>query len=259
MLGYPDQAQEGVKEALAQAHRLAHPFRLAWTLNFAAMFSQYCREEQLVHERAEAKILLANENGFPYWLALGSVWRGWALVGQEQMEEGITQIRQGLAAYSATGAALSQPHFLALLAERHAKGGQADEGLNVVEQALAAVNKTGERYYEAELYRLKGELTLQKEFKVEGSKFQVENPQSAFRNPQSEAEACFLKAIEIARKQQAKSLELRAAMSLARLWQQQGKQHEAHTMLSEIYNWFTEGFDTKDLQEAKALLGELQR
>jgi predicted ATPase len=121
---------------------------------------------------------------------------------------------------------------------------------------MATVEETGERYYEAELYRLKGQLTLQK-FQVSGSKFQVDNPPSAFRNPQLETEAYFLKAIEIARRQQAKSLELRAGMSLSRLWQQQGKKEEARRMLAEIYGWFTEGFDTADLKEAKALLDEL--
>ncbi len=120
------------------------------------------------------------------------------------------------------------------------------------------VDKNGERHYEAELYRLKGQLMLQK-FQVSGSKFQgQESPKSEVRGPESEAEECFLKAIEIARKQQAKSLELRAVMSLSRLWQQQGKKEEAHRMLVEIYGWFTEGFDTKDLQEAKVLLTELE-
>ena len=133
----------------------------------------------------------------------------------------------------------------------------AKEGLNVLAEALLLMRKTGERYWEAELYRLKGELTLQKEFKVQSSTFQVETPQSTFPNPQLEAEECFLKAIEVAQRQQAKSLELRATVSLVRLWQQQGKPHEAHRMLSEVYNWFTEGFDTKDLQEAKALLESL--
>ena len=133
----------------------------------------------------------------------------------------------------------------------------------MVAEALAAVDKNGERFCEAELYRLKGELTLQ-QFNVQGSTCNVGDPQSTIRlpppsggNPQSEAEACFQKAIEIAQRQQAKSLELRATMSLARLWQQQGKQREAHQLLSKIYGWFTEGFDTKDLQEAKALFGEL--
>ena len=135
--------------------------------------------------------------------------------------------------------------------------GQREEGLTVLAEALALVDKTGERTYAAELYRLKGALTLQK-FQVSGSTFQVqESPKSDVQSPTSEAEEYFLKAIEIARQQQAKSLELRSATSLARLWQQQGKTKEAHEMLSEIYGWFTEGFDTKDLQEAKALLEEL--
>jgi hypothetical protein len=146
--------------------------------------------------------------------------------------------------------------LLPLLATAYAKARQVEEGLSVVAEALAAVDKNGERFCEAELYRLKGELTLQK-FQVSSSTFQVPNPQSSTPSLQSEAEACFLKALEVACRQSAKSWELRAATSLARLWQQQGKQAEAHQLLSEVYNWFTEGFDTKDLQEAKALLEEL--
>ena len=201
---------------------------------------------------------LAREQGFPYWLALGTTLRGWALVEQGQGEEGIAQIRQGLAAYRATGAELWRSRHLALLAEAYGKAEQAEEGLTALAEALDAVDRTGERMYEAELYRLKGQLTLQK-FQVSGSTFQVTNPQSLTPNPQAEAEAeaCFHKAIEIARRQQAKSLELRAVMSLSRLWQQQGKREEARQMLAEVYGWFTEGFDTADLKEAKALLEEL--
>ena len=153
-------------------------------------------------------------------------------------------MRQGIAMERAIGVGAGLPYYLALLAEAYGKAGQAEEGLLVLTEALALVNKTGERYYEAELYRLKGELTLQSE-------------SQSLESRTREAGACFLKAIEIARKQQAKSLELRAVMSLVRLWQQQGKQKEAHEMLAAVYNWFTEGFDTKDLQEAKALLDEL--
>jgi predicted ATPase len=190
-------------------------------------------------------------------LAEGTIRRGWALAEQGQGEEGITQIRQGLASYQAIGAEVGRSYYLALLAEAYGKVGPLEEGLSVLAEALAIVDKTGERYYEAELYRLKGKLTLQK-FQVSGPTFQVDNPQSAIRIPQLEAEECFLKAIEIARKQQAKSLELRAVMSLSRLWQQQGKKDEAQQMLAEVYGWFTEGFDTVDLQEAKALLEELK-
>jgi len=171
----------------------------------------------------------------------------------------IVQIRQGLAAYRTTGAEEAQSYFLALLAEGCGRVGKIEEGLEVLVEALAYVDKTGERYYEAELYRLKGQLTLQK-LAVASSQLSVTNPQPLAPNPQAEAEAeaYFLKAIEIARKQQAKSLELRATMSLARLWKEQSKKDEAQQMLAEIYGWFTEGFDTKDLQEAKALLEALQ-
>jgi predicted ATPase len=149
--------------------------------------------------------------------------------------------------------------FLALLAEALGKRGQVEDGLRTLTEALETSEKTGDRFSETELYRLKGELTLQK-FQVSNSTFRVASPQLLTPNPQAEAEAeaCFQHAIEVAQRQQAKSLELRAVTSLARLWQQQGKRAEAHKLLSEIYHWFTEGFDTKDLQEAKALLDELE-
>jgi adenylate cyclase len=178
-------------------------------------------------------------------MAWGIMHRGWVLTGQGQEEEGITQIRQGMATWRAEGAEVQRSHFLALLAEAHRKMGQPEEGLSVLAEALAVVDKAGERYCEAELYRIKGELTL------------AQSSVQSLESRVSEAEGCFLRAIEIAQKQQAKSLELRATVSLARLWQQQGKRAEAHHMLSEIYHWFTEGFDTKDLQEAKRLLEEL--
>ncbi len=135
-----------------------------------------------------------------------------------------------------------------MLAEAYGKAGQAEEGLVALAEALTVVDKSGERFCEAELYRLRGELTL--------AQSRVQRLESSV---QKEAEACFHKAIEIARRQQAKSLELRAVMSLSRLWQQQVKKSEAHQLLSEIYSWFTEGFDTRDLQEAKALLEELSK
>jgi predicted ATPase len=257
-LGYPDQALKKSREALTLAGELSHPYSLAAALYYAAMFHQDRREEQLTQERAEAVITLATEQGFAIWVALGNILRGWALAKQEQGEEGIIQMRQGLTAWRATGAELIRPYCLVLLAEAYEKVGQLEEGLSMLAEALEAVNKTGERFYEAELYRLKGQLMLQK-FQISGSKFQVANPQSLTPNPQSEAEAYFLKAIEIARRQQAKSLELRAVMSLSRLWQKQGKTKEAHEMLAEVYNWFTEGFDTADLREAKVLLEELSR
>jgi predicted ATPase len=171
--------------------------------------------------------------------------RGWALAAQGQVGEGIALIRQGQIAYRATGTEMGRSSFRALLAEAHGTAGQAEEGLATVAEALAFVDRTEERFYEAELHRLKGELTSQSQ--AAGQKSKVEK----------EVEDCFQKAIEIGRQQRAKSWELRAATSLARLWQQQGKQAEAHELLSDIYNRFTEGFDTKDLKDAKALLEEL--
>ena len=214
------------------------------------------REVPVAGERAEAAVTLSIEQGFPVWSAFGTILRGWALAEQGQGEEGIAQIRQGLADYRATGTGAFWPYWLALLAEQCGKTGQTEAGLSVLAEAMALASKNSQRHCEAELYRLKGELTLQK-VQVSGSKCQINDLQSAFHNLQSEAEKCFWKAIEIARRQQAKSWELRAVISLSRLWQHQGKKEEARQLLAEIYGWFTEGFDTADLQEAKALLEEL--
>ena len=223
------------------------------------------REELAATEQAKAGIVLSDEHGIPLFSSMGTVLRGRAMVEQGEGEAGIEQMRRGLVAYQATGAGMLRPYFLALLAEGDGQVGHIEEGLTVLAEALAVVDRTGERFYEAELYRLKGELTLQKEARD----LRLETGSSSSQAPslkplvspavEQEAEECFLKAIEISHKQQAKSLELRAATSLARLWQQQGKQHEAHKLLAEVYNWFTEGFDTKDLQEAKVLLEELSQ
>ena len=166
-------------------------------------------------------------------------------------------MHQGLAAFQAIGAQLSRTAFLALLAESYGKSGQAEEGLGVLAEALAAADKTGERLYEAEIHRLKGELTLRLNA---GGRTPQTGPNSRTPNPRAvaqEAEAYFLKAIEVAREQQAKSLELRATISLSRLWRQQRRMADAWALLSETYGWFTEGFDTVDLKEAKSLLQEL--
>jgi predicted ATPase len=255
-LGYPEQALKRTHEALTLARELSHPFSLSFALEFATVLHQLRREGRLTQEWAEAQIALSNEQGFQYRVASGTAHWGWALSEQGQGEEGIAKLRQGIAGIRATGAEVATPHRLALLAEAYRRDGQAGEGLTVVGEALAIVDKNEERYYEAELHRLKGELTLQK-LSVISFQLSVSSPQPLTPDPQGEAEASFLKAIEIAQKQQAKSLELRATTSLARLWQQQGKTEEAHKLLSEVYNWFTEEFDTKDLQEAKALLVEL--
>ena len=257
-LGYPAQAQKSIHAALTLAHALAYPFSLAFALHFAALVHRFRGEGQATQERAEAVMALSHEQGFPFWSADGAILRGWALTEQGQGEEGVAQLHQGLAAYRTTGAKLAWPYFLALLAEAYEKVGQAEEGLTVLAEALATGQRTGERMYEAELYRLKGELTLAQS-SVQSLASSVTNPQPPAPSTQAEAEAeaCFLKAINIARRQNAKSLELRAVMSLSRLWQRQGKREEARQLLAEIYGWFTEGFDTADLKEAKALLEEL--
>jgi predicted ATPase len=191
---------------------------------------------QAVHECAEAVINLATTQGFPHWRAQGAILRGWTLAQQGQAQAGIEQIHQGLSAFRAMGAEINQSYFLALLAEAHGIIGEPETGLTMLTEALAL----GECWYETELYRLKGVLLLQ---------------QSS--DNKAEAEICFHHALEIARNQQAKSFELRTATSLARLWQQQGKRQEAYDLLAPVYSWFTEGFDTADLKDAKALLDEL--
>ncbi len=256
-LGYPDQALKKSRDILTLAQEVAHPFSLALALTTTMPLHIFRREVQAVQEQVEALIALCTEHGFSYRGAGGTIFRGWVLSEQEPGEEGVAQIRRGLTAWRATGSGIVLTLILALLAEACGKAGRTEEGLTALAEALAQVDKTGERFYEAELYRLKGELTLQKEFTVQGSTFQVTDPRAPLPDTQGEAEAYFLKALAIARTQQAKSWELRASISLSRLWRQQSKQKEAHKMLAEIYGWFTEGFETKDLQEAKRLLEEL--
>jgi class 3 adenylate cyclase/predicted ATPase len=239
-LGYLDQGLARSYEVVTLAQQVAHPFSLSFALCAAAIFHQFRREVRCTQNYAEAVLSLTQEQGFPHLLALGSPLRGWALAQQGQVKEGIEQITQGLTAYRATGAENAQPYFLSLLAEAYGTMGQPAEGLMTLTEALTLVDKTGARWYAPELYRLKGALLLQ---------------QSSENH--LEAETCFQQAIAIAQNHQAKSLELRAATSLARLWDQQGKRQEAHDLLAPVYGWFTEGFDTADLQEAKALLDAL--
>jgi predicted ATPase len=239
-LGYPVQGLARNDEALTLAQQIVHPYILGYVLNLAARFHQFRREVRLTQERAAALISLAQEQGFQYLMVQGSVLHGWALAQQGQARDGIEQMHQGLTAHHATGAELGRPYYLALLAQAYGIMGQADAGLKVLTEALTLADTTEERWYEAELHRLKGELLLQ---------------QNAVN--QTEAETCFQQAIRIAQSQQAKSWELRATTSLARLWQQQGKRQEAYDLLAPVYHWFTEGFNTADLQGARALLEEL--
>jgi predicted ATPase len=240
LLGFPAQALEKSHEALTLARELSHPHSLALALVTAALFHQHRREKQAVRACAEEALTLSTEQGFPFYVAIGTILRGWALARQGQVTEGVAQLRQGLTAYRAAGAELARPCYLALMAEACGEAGQAGEGLTLLAEALATMHKSGERFWEAEVYRLKGELLLR-----------------PAASDASQAEASFLHALEVARLQQAKSWELRATISLSRLWQRQGKRDAARQLLAAVYNWFTEGFDTADLQEAKALLAEL--
>jgi predicted ATPase len=239
LLGYPDQAVQRGNAALALAQELGHPFSLAYTLADLASLHRLCRDVPSVQERGEAAMALGTAHGFAYAVTWGPLLRGWVLVMQGHSAEGITQVRQGFAAWQARQTAHLHPAFM--VAEAYGKGGLLAEGLAVLAEALHLVETTGERKYEAELYRLKGELLWQASTRPE------------------EAEACLQHALTVARGQQAKSWELRVATSLGRLWQRQGKCAEAYELLAPVYGWFTEGFDTADLREARALLETLPR
>jgi adenylate cyclase len=229
LLGYPSQALQKSQEAITLAQELGHAYGLAQALCRAADLHLYRREGAAAQARAEATITLATEHGFAQSLACGTIVCGWARVAQGQRKPGLTQMRQGLAALQATGT--EGYWYQALLADAQGKGGQAEAGLLLLAEALTAMEKAGVHGYEAELYRLKGEILLRQTV-----------PDGA------QAEGCF---------QQAKAWELRAAMSLSRLWQHQGKCTAAYDRLASVYGWFTEGFDTADLQETKTLLEEL--
>jgi class 3 adenylate cyclase/predicted ATPase len=242
LLGYPDQALQQSQEALAHAHTLAHPFTLLHALTQGIMIHRWRGEIRQLQERSEAVRTLATEQGITHVAAVRTFQRGLWLLRHGQAQEGQAQLQQGLTAYRGMGARIELPYMLAQLAETYGSLGQSSAGFSILAEALALVETTGERWWEAELSRLQGELLL---------------AQAGIPPSVGEAEAWMQHALAIARHQQAKSLELRAAMSLSRLWQQQGKRDEARELLAPVYGWFTEGFDTADLQEAKALLDKL--
>jgi predicted ATPase len=239
-LGYPDQALARSAEMLTLAQELSDAYNLARALVYAADVHHLRREWCTAQEQAAASLALSTEQAFVHWVGPGTFWRGWALAAQGQGEEGVAQMQQGMAARQATGNMLSRAEYLALLAEADGRIGQAEAGLCLLAEALAVMDQTGARHDEPELYRIKGELLLRQAVPDE-----------------LQAEACFQQALAVARRRQAKSWELRAAISLGRLWQRQGQRVEALELLALIYGWFTEGFDTADLREAKALLEEL--
>jgi predicted ATPase len=237
--GYPDQARSKAEETLSLARELAHPLTQAVALAYATMLHQFCRDRERVASLATATIAHCSEHGFPYYLAWAEVLQGWTHAAGGDPERGVAEIRRGIEALQAkAGARLS--YYRALLAEACGWAGLVDEAFQALADGFADIQKTEERWWESELHRLRGE--LHRSEKV---------------NDHVEAETCFHRAIEIARGQRAKSLELRAAMSLGRLWRDHGQWDDAHRLVAGIYGWFTEGLDTPDLREARSLLDEL--
>jgi predicted ATPase len=224
--------------AIAEARRLAHPPSVAASLNMGARLHSLAGDDAALGEWADQLVNVASEQGFAHWRAEGTIYRGWVTVKKGDVTEGISLLRGSSAIYRATGAEMWTPHHTALLATAYEIAGQVDDSASQLDEALQIVKRTGERWLEADLYRLKGQLVLrQGDFEA--------------------TEELYRKALSIAREQEAKLWELRTAVSLARLWRDQGRRAEARELLVPIYGWFTEGFDTPDLKQAKALLDEL--
>jgi predicted ATPase len=237
-LGYPDQALAQSSAAIAEARRLAHPPSLAVNLSIGARLLSLVGDNPALDERAYQLVAVATEQGFPHWHAEGTVFRGWVKVKNGDVTEGISLLRSGSAAYRATGAEMFMPHYIGLLARAYEIGAQFEEALALLDDALQIGERTGERWFAAELNRHKGQLLQRQGYSAA-------------------AEELYRKALRIAEEQGAKLWELRGAMSLARLRRDQGRHAEACDLLAPVYGWFTEGFDTPDLKEAKALLDEL--
>ena len=228
------------REALALAQELTHPLSLMSAQYWAAWLHYVRREVSVVQALTDALLTLATTQGFPLYVGYGTCWRGWVLVMQGEGAAGLAQLRQGMAAILAAGHESAHSLCLLLLAEAIGHAGQVEDGLDLLTEALTAFETSQRGDMLTEAHRFRGELMLR------------QAPLDA-----AQAEASFQYAVAVARRQQAKSWELRAAMSLSCLWQQQGKRAEAYELLAPVYGWFTEGFDTADLQEAKALLEAL--
>jgi predicted ATPase len=237
--GHPDQALLPSRQSCAAAHQLSHAFTRAHALHMSCWFHQVRGDRRVVLERAAAMMALTAEHGFASWHAVATIFHGWALVDGDEIESGITEMRRGLAALQATGMELQVPHCLGLLASACTRANDP-AALDLLAEALERVDRTEERWFEAELYRLKGEALL------------ALSPERS-----AEAEVDYRQALVVARSQGARVWELRAATSLARLWRDQGRLAEAHDLLAPVYGWFTKGFDTPDLEDARALLDAL--
>jgi predicted ATPase len=237
-LGFPDQALARSNAIILEARKLAHPPSLAGSLAIGIRLLSLVRDDAALDERVTELIAVATEQGFPHWRAQGEIYRGWAKVKNGHATEGMTLLRNGTAAYRSSGAELLVPHYFALLAAAYEIAGQVEAGLALLDDSLRVVERTGERWFAAELTRHKGQLLLHQGYSDEAERF-------------------YRKALCIAQEQKAKLWELRAAASLAQLCHDRGQRREAHDLLAPIFGWFTEGFDTTDLNEAKALLDGL--
>jgi len=234
-LGYPDQSLQKCLEALRLAREVNHIPSIGVALNYATLPYFHRREVQGTQEKAAELVALGKEHGFALALPLGRMFQGWVLTELGHIEAGIEELQQGLEMLRATGTEVLRPFFLLPLAEAYGKAERPADGRVLLNEVLPLLGTSERHFWAAEVYRVTGELSEQE------------------KRP-AEAETSLLKALDVAHHQQAKSLELRAATSLARLWQQQGKPAKARELLAPVYDWFTEGFDTQDLKEAKALL-----
>ena len=238
LLGYPDVAIQRSEEMLALAQKLSHPFSLAYAFNCKAWFALYSKQVTKALQAADALMAVAVENEFPFFIMLSNLIRAWVAIQLDQPEQAINQIEETLKMWKSVGAVLARHCHLTFLAEGYAKAGKPTVALEILAKCVDEIERTKECFWESEVYRLKGEFLLD-------------------LNKVEEAEENYLKSLDVARRQQAKSLELRSTVSLCHLWQQQGKTLEAKALLSEIYSWFTQGFDMPDLIAAQQLLGEL--
>jgi predicted ATPase len=246
LLGYPDQALKRAAEGLALAQKLNHPYTSATADAFAAWLHHFRRNGDAVEELASAAVTISTEHDFAFYRTMGLVIRGWALTQRARLSDGIAEMRTGVDAYRVTGAEINRPAFLSLLAEACGNAGKAEEGLSLLAEAQDLADGRQERWWQAELHRLKGELILKRS-----------GAHNSRPTDENEAEECFRQALAVAKAQKARSLELRAAMSLSRLWRTQSKHSEARQVLEEAFAFFTEGFDTPDLLEAKEQLKQL--
>jgi predicted ATPase len=240
LLGYPDQAELERSEAIDYALKLSHSHSLGLVFSHSCELDCYTHDWSSLRIHGQALVSLGTEHGFPYYLAAGNIFYGSALAQLGEMQDGLEAYDRGFAARRASGAQSRVPLFLGLRARAHQNAGRPQDALCSLVQGLDRVKSTGERLYEAELHRLMGQVLSS-------------HPEC----DRTEANACFRRAVEVAKEQGAKSLELRAATSLAGLWAEQGKRAQARDLLAPVYGWFTEGFDTADLKDAKALLDEL--